>query len=282
MRQARKSSSSIPTVISERSDAVLALGKKLIRELKLGDTTDTLARWMAHYVAELIKDSERRSTKDRPGQLEKCFEAILALWQQMHVLPDGKRPFEGLEPVLRALESLGPSNPQRRYYPTARPPVNECEEGVESRKWLELADGLDYSARILIRQCLTNAAASAVDRSKEWVTIAERAARNDAELPIFKIVIGERDLSATSDPKDEQRKQLEDRVSKLRAFIRLATVVASNYERQLKGNKPRPKTTSGKSSAPPLAARLTRPEPVIVETNRKQRKRANSRINQLR
>ena len=35
-----------------RSDSVLALGKKLVDELGLDQSVDTLGRWMAHYIAE--------------------------------------------------------------------------------------------------------------------------------------------------------------------------------------------------------------------------------------
>src|SRR5690348_406585 len=128
--QARDYSSSKPRVVSERSDAVLTLGKKLVRELKLGNTTDTLTRWMIHYLAELIKKADRQSTRNRPAHLEKCFEAILALWQHRYELPDGKRPFEGLEPVLSALESLDPSYPKFRYYSSARQSADETKHGA--------------------------------------------------------------------------------------------------------------------------------------------------------
>ena len=84
-------------VAYERSDAVLALGKKLVAELKLGDTTDTLARWIIHYIAELIKKVERSTAKRKEKLARECFEAILVLWQHRHEMPDGKRPFEGLE-----------------------------------------------------------------------------------------------------------------------------------------------------------------------------------------
>jgi len=67
-------------VVSEPSEAVLALGKKLISELKLGATNDTLARWMIHYLAELIKQAENKADKNYVANREKCFDTILALW----------------------------------------------------------------------------------------------------------------------------------------------------------------------------------------------------------
>jgi len=247
---------------SEPSDPVLALGKKLIRELVLGDTTDTLSRWMIHYLAGLMKKAERQSAKNRPSVLKDCFDAILALWQHRHELPDGKRPFQGIEPVLRALESLDPANAERRYFPSALPPAGNTEESKETRRWLELAEGLDNSARILIRECLTNAAVAAIDKSKGWVALAERAALKGVDLPILKIIIEERNLAGTPDPDDTQRKILEDRLGKLRAFIRLAEKAAIDYEQKIKCKKPATKTKPGKAAVEP---RLAKPPHVIFE-----------------
>ena len=57
---------------SSHCDNVLALGKALVRELNLDKSVDidTFSRWMAHYIAELIKDT--RNTEGE--QLEKLIE----------------------------------------------------------------------------------------------------------------------------------------------------------------------------------------------------------------
>ena len=52
-----------------RSDSVLVLGKKIVDELGLDQSADTLGRWMAHYLAEKIEDAkaatgEARARKD--------------------------------------------------------------------------------------------------------------------------------------------------------------------------------------------------------------------------
>jgi len=258
---------------SERSDAVLALGKKLIRELKLRTTTDTLARWMVHYLAELIKEAEKKSAKNRTAKLEKCFATILSLWRHRHELPDGTRPFEALEPVLRAMQSLDPINSDRHYFSFDRPLPGEGKESKATREWLALADGLDYSARVLIRHCLANAAKSAVDKAKPWVALAEEVGGQESELPLLKIIIVEHDLSETDDPDEDQRKLLDNRIAKLRTFLKLATSVAADYERQLKRKKPKGQTTVKSRNAPP-SSRLARPERVVVVTGKPRRKKA--------
>src|SRR5262249_1554821 len=109
-RPAQGSSSLEVTALSPRSEKVLELGKELVDELGLNKSNDTLARWMAHYVAELMHGVESAQGEDRLAKMRVCGDAILNLWRHRHELPSGKRPFEEMEPILRALESLDPDN----------------------------------------------------------------------------------------------------------------------------------------------------------------------------
>ena len=214
---------------------VLDLGRALVEELGLDPGVDTLSRWMAHYIAELIKDAETAKVEERPAKFAKCADAILKLWERRHQLPNGKRPFEDLEPILRALESLDPTDDTPRYFRSPRMAVDETEQNVETRKWLELADGFDYSAKSLIRYCLTQAAQTALYKTKDWVVLAETAGLEDGiDLPIIRIITDESDLTKASEPDDRARKLLEDRISRLDGFIKMADAVASDLRRQLK------------------------------------------------
>lgn len=185
-------------------------------------------RWRARLDVE-------RSFHNRPAKLAKCADAILDLWERRHQLPNGKRPFEDLEPILRALESPDPTDDTPRYFRSARMAADETEQNAETRKWLELADGLDYSARILIRYCLTQAAQTALDKSKKWVVFAEAAGLEDGiDLPVIRIITDESDLLKASDPDDIARRRLEDRIKRLDGFRKMADSLASDLRRQLK------------------------------------------------
>ena len=145
------------------------------------------------------------------------------------------RPFEDLEPTLRALESLDPTDDTPRYFLSPRMAVEETEQNAETRKWLDLADGLDYSAKILIRYCLTQAAQTALDRSKDWVVLAENAGLEEGiDLPVIRIITDESDLTKASEPDDRARKLLEDRINRLDEFKKMADALASDLRRQLK------------------------------------------------
>jgi len=212
----------------------LELGQALVEELGLDPGVDTLGRWMAHHIAELITSVETAKDEDRPAGQAECADAILALWERRHQLPNGKRPFEDLESILRALESLDPTVNAPRYFRAQRVIADDTEENEETKQWLELADDLDYSARLLIRHCLTQAAQTAIDKSKDWVKLVEAAGlENSIDLSIIRILTDERDLTNASEPDDAARKQLEDRICRLATFKKMANTLESDLRRQL-------------------------------------------------
>lgn len=220
---------------------VLDLGRALVEKLGLDPGVDTLSRWMAHYIAELIEATETAKVEDRPTKLAKCADAILNLWDHRHKLSDGKRPFEDWEPILRALESLDPTDDTPRYFRSPRIAVGRTKhkQNAETRKWLELADGLDYSAKILIRYCLTQAAQTTLDKSKEWVLLSNAAGfEDDIDLSVIRIISAESDLIKKSDPNDSERKALNDRIDRLEGFKEMADTLASDLRRQLKQTRP--------------------------------------------
>lgn len=213
----------------------MVLGRALVEEFDHDKDVDTLSRWMAHYIAELIEAAESANDEDRPAKLAKCADAILKLWGHRHQLPNGKRPFEDLEPVISALESLDPADNIPRYFRNPRMAVAESEENTETRKWLDLANAVDYSAKILIRYCLTQAAQTAIDKSKEWVKLAEEADEdNDRDILVVRIIINESDLLKENEPDEIARRLLADRVERLDAFKIMADALASDLRLQLK------------------------------------------------
>jgi hypothetical protein len=224
---------------SGRNDAIIALGRKLVIELGLEPSVDTLGRWMAHYVAELIAKAESATRRDRRLAEKACFETILALWKHRAELPRGKRPFESMEPIVRAVESLDPDDHTPRYFRVARQAQREREEKSEVDRWLVFASGLDDTAKILIGICLAEAANAAVDKAEEWVRLAKAAgAEAGPHEIVIRYVSSNVDLGKMSDPNDEIRRQLQDRLGRLEVFIELAKAVADDWTSQLKALPP--------------------------------------------
>jgi hypothetical protein len=226
-------------VESVRSDALLALGRKLVDELGLEPSVDTLGRWMAHYIADLIAKAESATVEEKQSTNQKCFEAILELWKYRAELPNGKRPFENLEPVVRAIESLDPDDDTPRYLRAARLPKGEGKEKSEAQTWLNLVSNLDYSAKILIGFCLAEAARAAVDKSEEWVKLVETVGveENATEL-VIRFVSSNADLGKKPDPNAEVRRQLKDRIGRLEGFIKLAEAVTGDLKTRLEALPP--------------------------------------------
>ncbi len=220
---------------SIRSEAVLDLGRKLVQALELDKSVDTLGRWMAHYLAERMHAAETASEQERPAKQQECEEAILKLWEHRYELPTGSRPFEEFEPILRALESLDPENNSPRYFRPARPTAaDSTRESERTREWLDIAEGLDYSAKVLISYCLINAAETTLDKSQEWVALAEKATVRDAfDVVIIRRLVTESDLANKPDLNEGLRKQLQDRLNRLEAFQSMSGAFVRDIRRKL-------------------------------------------------
>jgi len=194
---------------------------------------------MAHFVAELIAKAETATGYNKASAERECFDAILALWRHRGELPSGKRPYEELEPVIRAIESLDPEDDTPRYYRTVRAPKAQGEEKSESEFWLDMVSGLDYSAKLLIGYCLSQAAGAAIDNSNEWVKLAEQAGAADESPEILiRFISDKADLGKTSDPNSAVRRQLQDRIKRLEGFAALAGTLVGELKAHLEALPP--------------------------------------------
>lgn len=151
----------------------------MVDELGLSDSDDTLCRWMAHYIAEKIKEAETASPEERQEKLAECCSEILKLWSQHTDLPAAKRPFRNFDPVFRVLMSLDPASTSSRYFDVLKD--EELCESEDTRQWLDRASSVDKAARLLIRFCLANAAETALNKESEWVKHASKTPTVSAE-----------------------------------------------------------------------------------------------------
>ena len=219
---------------SERYTAIIQLGKKLVEELELNNSVDTLGRWMAHHIAELIYDAE--NTTNETMRIAKQFEirdSVWAFWANRYELPFGNKPIKELEPILRALESLDPENQQPRYFFPNLGLTNREKESTETQKWLKVAENIDSSSKILINYCLSLAAENYIDKSQEWVELAQKAGLDDIDLIEFRIFQLRGNPANTTHPSSSQRRVLEKRQKNLAAFLSLATQLDEQLKSQL-------------------------------------------------
>lgn len=86
---------------------IIELGKTLVKELELQDSIDTLSRWMAHYLAELMLKAENATSTKEKSTLEKeCCEIILKLWKERESLDENLQPLSSLKETLTILNTL--------------------------------------------------------------------------------------------------------------------------------------------------------------------------------
>ncbi|PZX93152.1 hypothetical protein DOS84_12395 [Flavobacterium aquariorum] len=90
--------------LKQSEEEIIKLGKRLIEELKLEYTVNTLARWMVHYLAELIQNVEKCKSEQEKKKLQKeCCDIILKVWSQKENLPM-RQPLEDLKPIIELLK----------------------------------------------------------------------------------------------------------------------------------------------------------------------------------
>lgn len=189
---------------------------------------------MAHYIADLIVKAGSTTGEEKHLNEKTCFGAILTLWKHRAELPNGMRPFEDLEAIVRAIESLDPNGHTPRYFPSARPSQNQGEEKSEVDRWLDIVNGLEYSAKILIGYGLAEAARTAVDKSEEWVKLAAAAGAEDSVSEVvIRFISTNSDLGKEPDPNAEVREELLNRKRRLDSFIKLAETVSADLNNRL-------------------------------------------------
>jgi hypothetical protein len=95
---------------------VLELGQHLVRELDMDDSVDTLGRWIAHYIAELINAAEKAtSKKGRLTAQKRAVGAILQIWEHRESLPGYAYPLARYDEILSVLDHLRPDNNPFRF-----------------------------------------------------------------------------------------------------------------------------------------------------------------------
>lgn len=139
---------------SKQYKHTIELGKKIADELGLEQSCDTLGRWMAHHIAELIELAEQGSAAERKQRQRQCRTAILELWEHIASAPHGPRPFRDLEPIIATIRALDPNENAYFHQSRAQDVADTSDLSDAAKDWLKLSRGIDYTARLLVRMCL--------------------------------------------------------------------------------------------------------------------------------
>ncbi|WP_205504628.1 AVAST type 3 anti-phage proein Avs3b [Rufibacter psychrotolerans] len=219
---------------SIRSESVLQLGKKIVEELDLNDSVDTLGRWMAHYIAELIKDAEVEDPEKQTEKLRVCCDAILKLWQHRNDFSGRSEIFFDITPILRSLKNLDPEDDTPRYFRSHREDLYEHEQDPEVSEWLKLADALDSTAKDLIRYCLAKASKNEISKAKAWTSFSDAIDREDElDLEVIEKLSKENDLLDNTVHDEAARSEIESRIKRLSSFVEVANNTLSELKKNL-------------------------------------------------
>lgn len=91
---------------SKPPSELLALGARIVRELELEPSVDTLGRWLAHHLAEVMLAAENAEGAEREVAQQRAIELILRVWSRRHDMPGRANPLKGLENVIAILRLL--------------------------------------------------------------------------------------------------------------------------------------------------------------------------------
>lgn len=223
---------------SETQQKLIALGEQLVASLGAAHQLDLLSRWMAHYVAEQIQQANTSTGVAKVRTEKQAFETILALWAHRARLPDGLRPFEGFEPILRLLGRLDPENPRALYHRIVNS-HDQDDDAVRTKSektmWLDFVKRADYAARILIEMGLSNAAAHAVGASTEAILDSAEQAGNDddvGDVAAINTLLGRIRGVGANPPIEKRIEQIERRIAELAAFRATAQEVEALLQAQ--------------------------------------------------
>ncbi|MXP14548.1 hypothetical protein GRI44_07275 [Altererythrobacter confluentis] len=207
----------------EFQDATL-LGKKLVEELKRSDDpeVDTLSRWMAHYIAELIVRAESASGFDAEEIRKDCKRTILELWKHRSGFPRS-RPFSELEPVSLTLQALQPEEKNPFYRQEVLQKIESEKLEGEIATFLGLALEVDYLARVLISELIDGAVAHAGAENAAWVKAAKPVVEENDNLLELAVWLEDHDSKSERSAGLIRKLQLErlERVSRFIEFVEL-------------------------------------------------------------
>lgn len=202
---------------SIRSEATLELGRKIVEELGMDRSVDTLGRWLAHNIAGLIVEAETK-----PDDIESqaiVRSAILQLWEHRYSLTENFKPLAESDLLLESLKRLHPESDLHRYFPQ----VDDTNDSGGVKPWIKAALHIDDVSQVLITQCMAIAAELSMNQSEEWVLLAKEADFDaSVELALAQLWDNEKRLMAQKNADLRTINSLKSRLEKLEYFERAA------------------------------------------------------------
>jgi len=215
----------------EMQERIINLGKHLSEELEQGKYPDTLLRWMAHYIAQLISQAEDSTGKKKEAIKKECFNTILKLWEYKSSFPDGKKPFERFDVIFKTLEKLSPDNHNGLFYNNQQENETNDDFIKQSMKAIQI---IDEAVRIWIEYILKGAVELANDeKTKKWLKMAIPTKNRDEVNILFKILGSDDDNQDLKSRVIKEIQYLESRIEQLEGFKNYNDMILSKFTNQI-------------------------------------------------
>lgn len=138
------------------------------------EETDTLGRWIAHYLAERMTSLEQKTGSDRDIAEAEVADLILRLWSLRRQLPGGRLPLAQVDEVEAAIERLAPGRRPWAYFGAFATDTEPSPEETETSTTLKAAQLVDRLAGDLVHGLIGCAAALAEEDGAAWTKQAEK------------------------------------------------------------------------------------------------------------
>lgn len=158
---------------------MLELGKLLAAEL---EQTDTLGRWIAHYLAARMISLEQKTGSERDIAEAEVADLILRLWSLRRQLPGGRLPLAEVDEVEAAIERLAPGRRAWAYFGAFAGDSEPSTEETETSTTLKAALLIDRLAGDLVHGLIGRAAELAEEDGAAWIKQAEKIGDGALEI----------------------------------------------------------------------------------------------------
>lgn len=165
---------------SEAFDKVTRLGKLLVKELSMESSSDTLGRWMAHYIAGKMEEAANAEGKAKQDAEQVCADTILQLWNHRWKMSSGIQPIKSFHEIFQTLSAMVPANKQSYYYR-----YQDEDASPSDNSQLNMARELDASARTAIEYLMSEVATEVASADlPDWIEASESIEPNADVLVI--------------------------------------------------------------------------------------------------
>lgn len=217
------------------------MGKLLVNELGLENSTDTLSRWMAHYISEKIVLLENMPAGDDKSNVERdCYETILKVWEHRWLLPSGNRPLENFEPILKVLDKLNPDKSEPFYWRIFERELRNKEENTsisgQISNYVDTALKIDRVARICIEEILHQAASKAKGKNTENFLKNVAGLSNDVDIKVINILLDSeikedaQNIEENAYAEQYRKGKFKEKLEDLQKFSKLLEQIIKEYK----------------------------------------------------